>query len=157
MNADIVAARGTGLQTTISLVMKRRSGRACFDWRIGKREMCALLCQNTRSSCPLETKMPQFHFPHLQWKSHKPVHGQDRRCDSRIASPSTTHPGSTEGGGIYSNTTGRHCCGQEFKTKSVLEAVEVSRTEKLSRSRASSVIPVGSERHDSCEQGWRRL
>ena len=52
---------------------------------------------------------------------------------------------------------GRHGCGQEFKTKSVREALEVSRTEKFSRSRASSVFPVGSERRDSCGQGSRRL
>ena len=34
-------------------------------------------------------------------------------------------------------------CGQEFKTKADREALEVSRTERFSRSRASSMFPRG--------------
>ena len=101
---------------------------------------------------PTLNKDATIHLPHLEWKSLflfmdriqvRPIQAVQKEVKFSAVP--------------RSQLRGRHGCGQEFKTKSVREALEFSRTEKFSGSRASSVIPVGSERRDSCGQGSRRL
>ena len=134
-------------------------GDIIFDCNV--QTIATLLPEHTKQ-LPTWNKDATIHLPHLEWKSHN-LQCMDRIVDVTVVLQRQVRPIHALQKVVKfsavprSQLRGRHGCGQEFKTKSVRETLEVSRTEKFSGSRASSVIPLGSERRDSCGQGSRRL